>query len=248
MILFVFEGEKREPRLFHYISKLYDIREEIVCTYNANLYELYQDLEQNDDRDLFSALKIRSKKSGNTDLDSYCSSNFGQIYLFFDYDPQQSSNTSNNNSTTLNEFNLRIKKLLDFFDEETEHGKLYINYPMVEAIRYTKTLPDAKYHTYTIECDKCKGKCFKSYAHNFSAYKSLNFLSNHNGRENWEHLKRQNVEKANFICNGELCFPKTKADIAQDRIFDSQLEKFVIPKNEVSILSAFPVFLFDYFK
>ncbi len=241
MTLFVFEGAKREPNLFDSISELYDIDKGIRCIYNGDILSLYNILRKDDGWDLFGLLKERLQKCKDPTLDKVSAFEIGQIYLFFDYDCQ----TSRAKLSALNE---NLEQMLRFFNEETEHGKLYINYPMVEAIRYTKTLPDAKYHTYTIECDKCKGKCFKSYAHNFSAYKSLNFLSNHNGRENWEHLKRQNVEKANFICNGELCFPKTKADIAQDRIFDSQLEKFVIPKNEVSILSAFPVFLFDYFK
>lgn len=192
MTLFVFEGAKREPNLFDSISELYDIDKGIRCIYNGDILSLYNILRKDDGWDLFGLLKERLQKCKDPTLDKVSAFEIGQIYLFFDYDCQ----TSRAKLSALNE---NLEQMLRFFNEETEHGKLYINYPMVEAIRYTKTLPDAKYHTYTIECDKCKGKCFKSYAHNFSAYKSLNFLSNHNGRENWEHLKRQNVEKANFI-------------------------------------------------
>ena len=47
MILFVFEGNKREPDLFRSIQRLYfpNKEEQIVCSYNNNIYQLYKDLE-----------------------------------------------------------------------------------------------------------------------------------------------------------------------------------------------------------
>lgn len=35
--------------------------------------------------------------------------------------------------------------MLDYFSDETENGKLYINYPMIESLKYTKEIPDANY-------------------------------------------------------------------------------------------------------
>lgn len=34
---------------------------------------------------------------------------------------------------------------MDYFSDETENGKLYINYPMIESLKYTKEIPDANY-------------------------------------------------------------------------------------------------------
>ena len=34
----------------------------------------------------------------------------------------------------------KIKEMLQFFDNETENGMLYISYPMVEAIRHYKDM------------------------------------------------------------------------------------------------------------
>lgn len=43
MILFVFEGEKREPELFRAIEKLFfKDSQHIVCSFGNNIYELYQ--------------------------------------------------------------------------------------------------------------------------------------------------------------------------------------------------------------
>ncbi|MCR5063481.1 MAG: hypothetical protein K6A89_09375 [Treponema sp.] len=67
-------------------------------------------------------------------------------------------------------------------------------------------------------------------------------------KENWGYLKEQNIKKANYICCGINDYPENKAVVNQKNILDSQLEKYVLPGNEVSILNAFPLFLFEYFK
>lgn len=61
-------------------------------------------------------------------------------------------------------------------------------------------------------------------------------------------LETQNVIKANNLCNGELTIPDDKDAISQRRVFELQLSQFIIPKDEVAILSAFPLFNFNYFK
>lgn len=67
-------------------------------------------------------------------------------------------------------------------------------------------------------------------------------------RDNWDLLKMQNVTKANFLCNRLETMPIEKESISQKRLFQAQLERFVIPHDAVSIISAIPLFHFDYFK
>ena len=62
-------------------------------------------------------------------------SDFSEVYLFFDYDFQ-------NKNLELSEINSQLTEMLDFFSDETDNGKLYINYPMIESIRCTRKLPD----------------------------------------------------------------------------------------------------------
>ena len=155
--------------------------------------------------------------------------------------------------------NRQISEMLELFNDETDNGQLYINYPMIEAIRYTKVLPDDHFSDYSVSRTDCHDKGFKDLVQRFSAYGSLDFIvldfrrspsekRESSVRQNWALLERQNVLKANKICNGELDIPTDKSAISQQRIFESQLSQFIIPKNEVSILSAFPLFNFNYFK
>lgn len=60
MILFVFEGEKREPDLFHTLERLYFPRDNnrIVCSFGNNLYDLYKELEKyGEDGDIVAIMK-----------------------------------------------------------------------------------------------------------------------------------------------------------------------------------------------
>ena len=182
------------------------------------------------------------------------SSDFSEIYLFFDYDFQ-------NKNLELAEINRQLKEMLSKFNDETEYGKLYINYPMIESIRYTKELPDANYYEYVISRADCSS--FKKLAADFSAYSSFDFILIDSRkdvsklsekklkslRDNWEHLKKQNVNKANYICHGKNEAPNKKEEVSQEQIFESQLQKHVNKEqSEVAILNAFPLFLYEYFK
>ena len=255
MILFVFEGKKREPEIFKTLEYLYFPKgQTIVCSFGNNIYELYRQLETlHGAGDIVSLL--RERNAGNPDTpfsEGTKSSDFSEIFLFFDYDFQ-------NKNLSIEEMNGQVSQMLDMFSDETDMGKLYINYPMLEAIRYTKELPDMDFNTYTISRQECLAKDFKNLAQQFSFYGSLDFIVldlrktpspriKAKTKRNWELLKEQNVKKANHLCNESNTIPTDKGSISQQLIFAAQLEKHIKPSESVAILSAFPIFNFDYFK
>jgi hypothetical protein len=255
MILFVFEGKQREPALFQTMQRLFFPKgnEPIVCSFGNNLYQLYKELNEYDgDGDIVLLLKEKfSDKDENPFRNFERSSDFSEIYLFFDYDFQ-------NTNLSLDEINRQVDEMLDLFDDETLNGKLYINYPMIESLRYTKKLPDPDYYKYTVRRSDCNK--FKKISDEFSTYKSFDFVQvDQRGKvskeklgqigENWRHLKDQNVCKANYICAGINKYPESKDDISQQKIFTAQKSKYVFKSPAcVSILNAFPLFLYDYFK
>lgn len=254
MILFVFEGRIREPAIFRTLETLFfnNRVDKIVCSLCNNIYELYRQLQALDgDGDFVSIVResYENRREDNPFDKGAKSSDFSEIYLFFDYDFQN----ANYQPDELDEI---VKKMLATFDNETDNGKLFISYPMVEAVRYTKKLPDADYYTYEVPRGLCRNTGFKSLCHAFSDYKNLDFLlldarkqdEKGNFRKNWCFISLQNVKKANYICNGTNEIPSDKNKVSQKKIFDSQIQKYVKPNDSVAILSAFPLFLFDYFK
>ncbi|MBR4353038.1 MAG: hypothetical protein IKQ01_08230 [Bacteroidales bacterium] len=255
MILFVFEGTRREPDIFRTLEYLFFPKgQTIVCSFGNNIYELYRQLKALDGGgDIVSILREKYNDNPENPFSPETkSSDFSEIFLFFDYDFQ-------NSNLSLEQMNQQISEMLDLFNDETDNGLLYINYPMLEAIRYTKTLPDPHYAEYTVSRIDCHEKGFKDLAEQFTDYHSFDFIvldfrrtpaeiKVSTTKRNWALLETQNVIKANKLCNGELTIPVDKDAISQRRIFEAQLSQFIIPKDEVSILSAFPLFNFNYFK
>lgn len=252
MILFIFEGAEREPRVFKTLERLFFGKEErLVCSFGNNIYELYRQLRAFDgEGDIVSILR-----ENNAQLPSGVkSSDFSEIYLFFDYDFQ-------NTNLNLEEMNERLREMLELFDNETDNGKLYISYPMVESLCYTKQLPDELFAEYAISRSDCMNRPFKDYAREFSFYGSLDFVelpdSGHRRpgkrevariRQNWIWLVQQHTSKANYMCNGENSMPLNKAIVAQPRIFMAQCENYLSDGERIAVLNGFPLFLFEYFK
>jgi hypothetical protein len=252
MILFVFEGARREPMLFESIKYLFFDKgtDTIVYSFGNNIYNLYKQIMELGTGDIVSILReIHRDSKENPFKDISNSSDFAEIYLFFDYDLQHKF-------LSLEEINRRLRDMLKLFNDETSNGKLYINYPMIESIRYTKELPDNNYYLYTVKCAECHD--FKRLSYEFCHYGNLDFIliDRHrtpqicsNVKNCWEHLKIMNVSKANYICTGNNTMPLAKNDIAQNKIFDAQLQKYINrPVPSVAILNAFPLFIYDYFK
>jgi hypothetical protein len=167
MILFVFEGAEREPRIFRTLERLFFGQgERIVCSFENNIYEVYRQLKElGGDGDVVSILR-----ENNAQLPlGVKSSDFSEIYLFFDYDFQ-------NTNLTLVEMNEQLQEMLEMFDDETDNGKLYVSYPMVESLCYTKELPDEHFVEYAISRSDCMERSFKDLAREFSYYGSLDFI------------------------------------------------------------------------
>lgn len=240
MILFIFEGEIYEPHIYDGIKSLFFPRnnDQIICSFCSSIYTFYKRLKEDFDgfADVVDVLKTELEKTDpNNELFNHKSSDFGSIYLFFDYDFYKGN---------LDVKNKHVKELLEYFNEETENGRLYISYPMIESIQYTKKMPDKDFHKYIVNRDDSIGKRFKKEAKEFCYYQGYKFLKDAN---NWKYIIQQNVFKANYLTKDYLSWPLIKNDVEQMSIFKKQLEKHVSPNNEVAILNAFPLFLFDYF-
>lgn len=169
-------------------------------------------------------------------LEKYGRDDFAEIYLFFDYDGHQ------NNLTAKEEEEDVLEEMLAAFDNETENGKLYISYPMAEAIR-----------------DYIPGIC-KAYTKCIWDESELGEYKRRTG----ENAPRSNVKKYDFADWMEIIniyvsrihcllektdamdFSKYRKEVSTLRIYQQQ-KKYMI-HNRVFVLSAFPEFLLEYHK
>ena len=259
MILFVIEGERRESDFLKTVCRLFfsgTNSQRIIFLYCGNLYNLYRDIRRISEDGLpyttFGLLRERAFKLNHSpELTGVLESEVSEIYLFFDYDLHH---TDVNQTLTIDEKNAEVKEMLEFFSDETGNGKLFVSYPMIEALRYTKKLPDENFHSYRIALSDI-GE-FKQLAAEFSYYPNLKFalLNEHDHLStieevttNWRMLITQHIDKANELCNGENGVPRDVESVSQQRIFAAQLPMQHLPCPCTIVLCSLPLFVFEYF-
>lgn len=134
-----------------------------------------------------------------------------------------------------------LEQMLVCFDNETENGKLYISYPMVEALR-------------DFEEGKCgrKGQCFVPIAE-IGKYKFVSAeRSFHLGFKDyditvWKSLIEVFAMRISCLMEGDSMITYEQYTEAVSPFSIYKMEENELQEQMVFVLSAFPEFLLDYF-
>ncbi len=235
--VFIVEGEAREPQVIDNISKVlfshgnYKI---ITLPAGENIYMLWKKLKADDfDTDIIEVLR-ESNKEIKEQLDGLSRDNFSEVFLFFDYDAHQENLGKADDEDVINQ-------MLESFDNETENGKLYISYPMVEALR-----------DYEPEICGKPLNCFVETS-NLGEYKTVSATRSINPHfrdytiNNWKEI-------IDVFAMRISCLLGQSAVVSYEQYLEtaSPYDIYICEENEmvndrVFILSAFPEFLVDYF-
>lgn len=151
-IAIIYEGVKAEQELFKNIEKNFFASNQeltiISLAADGNIYMLWERLKKDDfETDVISIIKEMHNTGCNDEIKNMKASEFAEIYLFFDFD------VHNNNLKKEHKGVDVLKEMLEVFDNETEYGKLYISYLMVEAIK-TVSLQNKTYSNFYIAIDE----------------------------------------------------------------------------------------------
>lgn len=233
-ILFICEGDKTEKKFCNFIINKYFIknnRQKEYVAFGTNIYGLYDELSQDEGLDITELIKEKAKKK--KDMYNYSKlqkGGFSEIYLIFDFDFQAPQYDDN-----------KIKEMIEYFDNETEHGKLYINYPMIESFKHFKSLPDHDYNTYTINKTDCL--TYKKYVNSISI---INHFSDIN-----EHILKiiikQNLDKCYLLMNcSEKNYSSYLENLSQKKILDLELN-YLHDNKLIHIINTSLFWGIDYF-
>lgn len=257
-IAFIVEGVKTEPMIVNNIRKNFFDGEKVqllVLPSGINIYMLWKKIQEDEgDTNIIDLLKedaerlrsryVRRVNEQCDDFDYFVNlnaSDFSEIYLFFDYDGHVNNLPDGILTDDI------IKSMLETFDNETEFGKLYISYPMVEAIRHFSS-PSSLCNNE--DCFiKMKDAChYKELIHISSCIGSLN-LENIE-IDYWKDFLKRFLTKVSCLLeyDQQLDVDRYKAeDVTTLKIFEKQKCKYLDSENKVMTLSAFPEFILDYF-
>lgn len=263
-ILFLFEGKEYEPDIFKMSapviapgSNFTKDSNGIICEFGTNIYKLYAKLKSDAGFDLIGLLLENPEKYPKlveVVKDSpEPKEEFEAVYLIFDYDghvpmPVQEDGTHLDGDETL-------KEMLAFFNEATGNGKLFISYPMCEAIKHLSAPPESREDIITAKCkgkhcpnDGCKGKEDRDTCPPVRQYyKGLVNRLSPRWRQTaritpgeWGAIFRHHLRVAEM-----LCLPDASIT-SQEDIFNIQLRDYISRGcPQVAVLSSFPFMIID---
>lgn len=230
-ILLLVEGAKTDVRLMQHLIKMYeiDVKHEIV-SYNTNIYTLYSEMFVKNSPEDMDILQVLKNREDDNEKKKIFNDRYTDILLIFDLDPHDSQFTYE-----------KINKMMNYYTESTDMGKLYLNYPMVEAFYHMKDIPDEFYNTYCATLLELEQKKYKKRVNKENRDGSYNKFAC--TREECNKVIQQNIDKAWFILNRQ--YDKEQEILSQVEILSSQLNKMREDK-EVYVLCTCAFFIVDY--
>ncbi len=232
-ILILVEGARIDLRLMEHLLHVYGIdKKHEVFSYNTNIYVLYQEMFASGDPasiDLLQLLKEREKDPEKIEL---LNARYSDIILVFDFDPQDPLFSS-----------IKITDMMGFFTESSDMGKLYINYPMVEAFYHMKSIPDKDYNESIASLHELIQGTYKHRVNQENRNRDYSkFAIN---REECNIVIRQNIDKSWRISKGGFFGDQETPLPDFTDILQGQLDKMKSEKS-VSILCTCAFYIVDY--
>lgn len=245
-ILFITEGEKTEKLIIENIDKnFFNLKREVrIISYQTNIYTLFKNIMEEIDYnniDLVGLIKERLNRVNanrkdiedkNNELKEISRDNISQIFLFFDYDGHTSGASDD-----------KVREMLRIFNNETEYGKLYISYPMVEATKHLKREEKENIENYIIAAKEKIN--YKNIVSNNTDFQNFTTLE----KEDWEYITSKMMSRLFYlftIKKSKVSYKYYLENMGQDNIFEEQFSKF-IKNNKLLVLGAFPFFIVEYF-
>ena len=129
----IVEGANREMQVLENFVKInFKSAERYKIIYfpaEQNIYMLWKIMHRdNFETDIIEIVREYSEQARKI-VSGLSRKDFSDVFLFFDYDGHQNNLEKDKNGDKI------LLQMLETFDNETENGKLYISYPMVEAVR-----------------------------------------------------------------------------------------------------------------
>lgn len=231
--LFLVEGEDTEVKLLNQILACFpeiSLRPDDILIFRTNIWvlcdTLNRDIGENwydDDIDFLNFL--RSSTNVCQQLNGFDTASVTDIFLIFDYERQDPRFDAN-----------LLKHMMNFWNNSTENGLLYINYPMIESFNHIKSpFPDLNFLTRKIECSKLCMKqghknLYKVMAKNESSFPDLSNID----RDTFKELTIHHFCKASAILYGSSDISESTACQIWNNIDNIRLRLL----DEQNILSA----------
>lgn len=240
-IIFIYEGVKTEEKLLNNLVKVFfsstaDISI-LNCPADGNIYMLWSRLKEDEfETNVIDVLKEMSTIAKER-LKDRKASDFSEIYLFFDYDGHNDNIPKEYLGKDI------LGEMLRTFDNETELGKLYISYPMVESIKEIN-VQTRDYKNLFLSLDE-----ISNYKHSFFSRTDFNNY-NYLDESHWLIACDASRKRASLLvkCNSSCTYDYFIHNLKQEELYIYQKKNYICNGHFLCILNSVPLFLLEYFE
>ena len=243
--LVVVEGARLEPRFFEQLKKVFGLNLDIHCL-KYNIYLLYKKMK---DMGFNANLKdILLEVNDTEETRALLKENFAFTYLIFDFDPHHTEEYEKDLpiETVVANNIAKVKEMAEYFVDETDPtiGRLYINYPMMEAFKDCDSFCDKNYLTRTVTLNQIK--CYKAIVGGRKmGSKRLDGYS----REDFTQLICQNVRKLGVISgfsSSAMRYADYIESSKQCNVLNCEVG-FIKSLKQIAVLNTSVFFALDYY-
>ena len=229
-ILVLVEGARTDTRLMERLLAIYNIdaKYEIV-SYGTNIYTLYSEMFAENDPSKVDLLQLLKERESDPNKKLIFDIAYTDILLIFDLEPHAPDFSPE-----------KIRRMAEYFVESSDMGKLYLNYPMVEAFYHMSSIPDEQYNNRFATLEELQAGTYKMRVnrenrnHDYSKFAA--------DRDECNIVIQQNIDKARSITHEEKV-PEYLP--GQANILTAQLA-LLTEERKVAVLSICPFFIPDY--
>ncbi len=219
-VLVLVEGEKTDVKLMRHLFEIYGIdKKHQIVSYNTNIYVLYNKMFRDTDPETVDLLQLLKEQESDSDKKHIFDERYSDILLIFDLDPQDPQYSSD-----------KIREMAEYFVESSDMGKLYMNYPMVEAFYHMKNIPDNDYNSYVATMSELANKQYKPRVQ--SENRNHDYRKFATNKAECNIVIKQNINKARYIVSctdSAALFPDTPDILkAQLDILENRMEVAVL--------------------
>lgn len=233
-VLFIVEGDSDEVKfLKNMLEKCFAQQNFQIYSYKTNIHVLaqvlYNDYPDFEDDEIDIKLVLRSSEQ-NEYKREILSQEYRDVFLIFDFDPQHDTPHFDT-----------VRRMLSFFSDSTDRGKLFINYPMMQSFKHFCVLPDDTFAYRKVNREQISH--YKELVGNESQftditkYSYITFVS----------LAVHHLRKANYLLTGQYTLPDldTYFSWSSLSLYDLQYA-MLVDSGEVYVLNTSMFMLMDF--
>lgn len=233
-VLVLVEGEKADVAV---MEKLFELYPEIntkyqIVSYCTSIYVLYQEFfSSQDSQDELDLLQVLKSREPDLTTKRLFDDKYTDILLIFDLDPQDPMFSEQ-----------KIRRMQDYFRESSDMGKLYLNFPMVEAFFHMPNIPDIEFLNRVVGLDELIEKKYKQRVGKESrGHDYRKFIRD---RKDANYVILENIRKAQMIISGNADVQHEWREINFPELLERQL--CFLRDKTLYVLCTCVMYVYDY--